>query len=226
MGMQQPPRPATVFLTSTSLSPCDGHKPPVPLAILTIRETLYSAIAEVLSTYSYLACLFTRDPARAFFTSISLAILSVSLSSLSSDGTSIRTVFGTDISICDVPADYPSPDEGGDYRCFIQELIGIGQQGRKIAEADDDRAIACVARGKDLPTTRMDRLRQILEKGVGYVDESGKIRGEDRLEREFGKTMAFALRINQLTMKVVKMKSLFKSENAGEILNILAGLPR
>ena len=93
---------------------------------------------------------------------------------------------------------------------FIEELLAIGQQLRRMVEEDDEQVVAYAVRGECMPDTRFDCLRRILEQGIGCWDVDGKSQGEERRTvSECATIMVFMSRANTLAMRVAKMKELF-----------------
>ncbi|KAJ7443032.1 hypothetical protein B0H11DRAFT_2345538 [Mycena galericulata] len=64
-----------------------------------------------------------------------------------------------------------------ELRPFMAELAAIGRAAREMQEDDDETAMKYAARGKVIPPMRMDRVRLMLEDGVGY--EQGQRENEE-----------------------------------------------
>jgi hypothetical protein len=83
-------------------TPMPQEKPPPPPsstiagptspAIELIRETLYAALADVLASTPHLHAQLTRDPPRAYYGSVALAILDISARSVSADDSDAEAV--------------------------------------------------------------------------------------------------------------------------------------
>ena len=180
--------------------------------MVAIREMFYGAVADALSTPT-LRNVLVKDPSRAYFSAVSLAILTVatvvqmpSENVLQLPGSSIR------VYLSNLP---PA------YRARMAELGAIGREARKMGEEDDDRAIAYVARGKPLSEPRMSRVRKLLERGVGYVDAKGRVRGSTSVGGEgTGRSRLFANRINTLSLDIVKLPGFHQRQ---EVFRILQG---
>ncbi|KLO15282.1 hypothetical protein SCHPADRAFT_996001 [Schizopora paradoxa] len=76
-----PPSPSSSHSRESSSSSFVVDAPAMQL----IRETLYASLGEVFATHPYLRRLLQRDPPRAYFASVGLAILDVSTSRTSID---------------------------------------------------------------------------------------------------------------------------------------------
>jgi len=180
--------------------------------MIAIREMFYGAVADALSTPA-LRKVLVKDPSRAYFSAVSLAILSVATDTqmpseytLQLPGSAIQVRLGT------LP---PA------YRACMAELGAIGREARKMGEEDDDRAIAYVARGKPLREPRMGRVRKLLERGVGYVDAQGRVRGSSSSGGQgTGRSRLFANRINTLSLDIVKLPGFHQRQ---EVFRILQG---
>ena len=140
------PRPASPSI----LTPSDP-------AILTIRETLYAALADVISRTREVRSLLKTDPGRAYFASVGLAILEVCIGSITPEG-NVRGVLGNELRVQDVPKPYVP---------LMKELQAIGLRSRELETEDNDKAIELLTAGDDtIPEPRMDRVRRMLIKGV------------------------------------------------------------
>ncbi|PVG00404.1 hypothetical protein CPB86DRAFT_843815 [Serendipita vermifera] len=144
------PRPA-----SPTLLPPDGP------AINLIRETLYAALGEVIASNPAIKGLLVSDPARAYFSSVGLAILTVGTDCVTHTG-SVITPLGKELTLEECP---------GPYRPLMMELGNIGKQAKAIVEEDNDKAIAAVRAGLPAPEPRIERLRRMLEHGVAREEE-------------------------------------------------------
>lgn len=180
--------------------------------MIAIREMFYGAVADALSTPA-LRNVLVKDPSRAYFSAVSLAILSVATdtqmpteNTLRLPGSAIQVHLHT----------LPSA-----YRACMAELGAIGGEARKMGEEDDDRAIAYVARGKPLSEPRMGRVKKLLERGVGYVDAKGRVRGGTSSGGQgTGRSRLFANRINRLSLDIVKLPGFHQRQ---EVFRILQG---
>ena len=138
-------------------------------AILTIRETLYAALADVLARKPEVRALLKTDPPRAYFASVGLAILEFSLHSLTPEG-NVQAVLGAELRLEDIPRG---------YKPLMQELQAIATRTRQLEAEDDQKAIELLTAGEDtLPEPRMDRVQRMLIVGVA--------RGWEELQQQDG----------------------------------------
>lgn len=178
----------------------------------TIWEMFYGAVADALSTPT-LRNVLVKDPSRAYFSAVSLAILSVATDTQMPSESTLRLP-GSAIQVC--LHSLPSA-----YRTCMAELGAIGREARKMGEEDDDRAIAYVARGKPLSEPRMARVKKLLERGIGYVDAKGRVRGGSSSGGQgTGRSRLFANRINALSLTIVKLPGFHQRQ---EVFRILQG---
>ncbi|KAK7448527.1 hypothetical protein VKT23_013790 [Stygiomarasmius scandens] len=229
---------ATSISSRSSISSARSSTPSTP-SILTattpaidiIRETLYATLADVLSTHPSLRALLKLDPSRAYFGSVSLAILDVATNSVHSSSSSsgepnkadvtVRGVLGKDLTLSECP------DE---LRPFMVELGSISRAVIQMREEDDERAIKALQEGRDPPVPRYDRVRIVLEEGVGgslgRVDSTSSMNantGTDRKGRSrspSGRAVAFANRINALALGMTRLRAF--RERQGEVFKVLA----
>lgn len=195
-------------------SPANSLSPPGDVLhdteLVAIRELFYGAVADALSSPA-LRNVLAKDPSRAYFSAVSLAILTVAIditmpseNTLQLPGSTMR------VHLSSLP---PA------YRASMAELGAIGREARKMGEEDDDRAIAYVARGKPLCEPRMGRVRKLLERGVGYVDAKGRVRGGASAGGEgTGRSRLFANRINALSLEVVELPGFHQRQDVFRVL--------
>jgi hypothetical protein len=206
------------------VSPPDYEPPKGPAvpemspALVHIRETLYSALFDVVSTSPLVSGLLETDPARGYFTSVSLAILDFATSSdvLSADGRKIRVVqaFGANSRQWIGEEDCPP-----EYGVFFRKLLGLFRRLRIMAEADDRDAVR-VAEDRlgdefgssGLSTeTRIERLKRRLEEGIGHQSGSP------------GGTVAeLANAIGRLALGMCQLPGFVERQD--EVFKVLAGL--
>ncbi|KZO97410.1 hypothetical protein CALVIDRAFT_480212 [Calocera viscosa TUFC12733] len=203
---QFPPSPLTPTLSTP-------HTPDPVLAL--IRETLYAALADVLSLTPALHALLHSDPAQAYFASVSLAILQVCLSQISQDG-EVRGVLGRAIREEEVNLE---------YRPFMAQLVRIALRAQLMSEEDDARAVRYLAKDRPLPVPRLDRLRrQLLEgAGAGLEDDPGSP-GHGRASTPSGTVTALANRINVVALTWVRLPAF--RDRQGEVFEVLRGAGR
>ncbi|KAG6897065.1 hypothetical protein C0993_007808, partial [Termitomyces sp. T159_Od127] len=201
-----PTTPATPVTPATPS--CEPLSPsflsPTTRAIELIRETLYASLADALEAHSALRTLLKRDAPRAYFACVSYAILDIATNSLTPDG-AVVGVLGARLTLDECPED---------LRPFMRELAVIGAQARKIQEEDTQAAVWFLQRGEEVPSLRMERVRRILLEGVW---EGGRSRRSVQ-----GKTVAFANRINALSLGMTRLRAF--RERQGEVFKVLAGV--
>ncbi|KAF8873596.1 hypothetical protein CPB84DRAFT_1753215 [Gymnopilus junonius] len=151
--------------------------------------------ADALERQPSLRRLLKRDRTRAYFASVAFAILDVATTSVTPDG-AIVGVLGKPLTLEECPKA---------LRPFMLELAGIGHQAKEIEEEDTKTAIDLVQAGKDVPPSRLDRVKKILEEGVGY-DQSLSDARDGRRSVE-GRGVAFANRINGLSLGMTRLKA-------------------
>ncbi|KAI0950663.1 hypothetical protein AcW1_007913 [Taiwanofungus camphoratus] len=257
-----PSRPSSTSFPTPKFSPTMSPIPPSPHSphptILTpdspaiefIRETLYAAIAEVLERMPSLKRILPTDPTRVYFASVALAILDVATSSVTrpdlhgktagdafsasadeiQSEPTIHGVLGQSLILSQCPHD---------LRPFMMELCSIGQAAREMEERDSVVTVQALQRGEEPPVPRLDRVRDILEGGVGYAYAHGIIvrPGERRSNGSVhdahladprrrttsteNRAVAFANRINALALGMTKLRA-FK-ERQDMVFKVLAG---
>ena len=179
--------------------PTGSSNPPIVI----IRETLYAALGETLSTRPGLRTELMTNPPRAYFSAVSLAILIVASSHVDVSSGAVRSAVGDKWLVLD-----ECPE---DLRRLMMELLEIARGIRDIEEEDSTLAVEKLSRGEEVPeTTRMDRVKLILEKGVAYEERSSPQ----------GRAVAFANRIGGLALGMTNLKT-FK-ERQDEVFKILA----
>ncbi|KAI0707673.1 hypothetical protein C8Q76DRAFT_128200 [Earliella scabrosa] len=210
-----------------------------------IRETLYAALAEVLERKPYLRRLLRTDPTRAYFASVALAITDVAASSatrpdaqlqavaellppsprqeqLSAGEPTIRGVLGQSLTLRDCPAP---------LKPFMTELCAIGRALHEMEEADSTATVAALQRGEEPPVPRLERVYEILERGVGHAHrasdvgrETGDEVGDLRRRRTSteGRAVAFANRINGLALGMTKLQAFRQRQEM--VFKVLAGV--
>ncbi|KAF5341991.1 hypothetical protein D9611_001531 [Ephemerocybe angulata] len=189
-SLQVPPSP-----TSPSLFTFDSP------AIEFIRETLYASLADQLERLPSLRKQLRTDPTRAYFGSVSFAILDVAMNSITPNGEVIG-VLGKNLTL----GECPPP-----LRPFFSELVSIGREARRIEEQDTELVVKMIAEGQEgVPTPRLERVKSMLQWGIG-VERDGSRRdknGErERKESVQGRAVAFANRISALALGLTKLKA-------------------
>ncbi|KAI0035375.1 hypothetical protein K488DRAFT_43367 [Vararia minispora EC-137] len=181
---------------------------PTSPAIELIRETLYAALADVLSITPSLRAVLRTDPPRAYFGAVALAILSVACSAVTPDG-AVRGVMGQPLTLEACPAA---------LRPLMMELAAIGRAAGEIEEQDTEEAMRRAAAGEDVPAPRLERVRAMLERGAGHdVAERGG--GCQSVE---GRAVAFANRVNALALNMTRLPAF--RERQEEVFKVLSGV--
>lgn len=179
-------------------------------AIEFIRETLYASLADVLERQTSLHRLLKQDPPRAYFSSVAFAILDVASTAVTPDG-AIIGVLGKPLTLEDCPRA---------LKPFMIELTQIGQQAKQIEEEDNQSAIELAQQGQEIPVSRLDRVKFLLEEGIGSErDLRDARRGRRSVE---GRSVAFTNRINALSLSMTRLKPFRERQEA--IFEILAGI--
>ena len=198
-------------------SPGRGPRSPTILAdsdpvIDFIRETLYAALADVLALASSLRALMRTDPTRAYFGAVSLAVLEVSTTAVTPAG-DVQGVLGQQIMFDECP---------DPLKPIMRELAVIATQVRKISEEDDEHAMQLLAEGRDeelaASVTRMDRLKRMLERGVG-AEEAESPNGRTMSLK--GTTIQLANKINALALRMTQLPAF--RERQTDIFKIVSG---
>ncbi|KAH7903680.1 hypothetical protein BJ138DRAFT_1131268 [Hygrophoropsis aurantiaca] len=178
-------------------------------AIDFIRETLYASLADVLERTPALRRLLHADPPRAYFAAVALAILDVATGAVTPRGTIVGVV-GAELTLEECP---PA------LRPLMAELAAIGRAAGVMAGEDDEAAMACAERGEDMPEPRLERVRRMLEGGVGCEAGAGEAQGRRSVE---GRAVAFVNRINALGLGIMRVKAF--RERQAEVFAVLAGI--
>ncbi|KAM6490147.1 hypothetical protein JOM56_014339 [Amanita muscaria] len=178
-------------------------------AIEFIRETLYASVGDALERLPSLRLLLKRDPPRAYFASVAFAILDIATTSITPDNLGIIGVLGTPLRLADCPLE---------LRPFMKEIIDIGVKAKEIEGRDNNSAMECASRGEEMPDPVMDRVKVILELGVGHEREGGR-GGRTSFE---GRAVTFANRINALSLAMTKLRAF--RERQEQVFKILAGI--
>ncbi|KAK7020433.1 hypothetical protein R3P38DRAFT_2969433 [Favolaschia claudopus] len=209
--------PQSPSFLSPSASSGFPPRPPSPTiltqnspAIEFIRETLYASLADALDQYPSLRGQLKTDPSRAYFAAVAFAVLNVATTSITPEG-AVVGVLGTELTLDQCPPE---------LRPFMAELAAIGRSAKELQDEDDDVAMKCAARGKEIPPTRMDRIRLMLEQGVGYAQGRRDIE-EGRRSVE-GRAVAFTNRVNALSLGMTRLKAF--RERQEDVFKVLSGI--
>jgi len=225
---------STASLSPRSHSPAASVFPPrTPSPVLfpqdspaleRIRQILYAALGDVLADNASLGRLLKRDPPRAYFASVALAILEVGARAVKPDG-SIDGGYGLRMTLEECP---------DALRPLMTELGNIGKQVKKIRQQDTDTAIEAAQRGEEPGPTRLRHLERMLQKGVGYdrdtacssacagANGNGGCEHLGRRESVEGRTVAFSNRINALALNISKIKTF--RERQSEVFEVLSAV--
>ncbi|KIJ92179.1 hypothetical protein K443DRAFT_113988 [Laccaria amethystina LaAM-08-1] len=207
------PRPQSPGLLSPSTAqfPARSHSPtilaPDSPAIEFIRETLYASLADALERLPSLRRLLSLDPPRAYFAAVAFAVLDVATTSITPDG-AVVGVLGTPLTLEQCPAP---------LRPFMAELAAIGAQAKAVEEEDNESAMRLAERGESIPATRMERVRVMLEGGIGA--DVGDVDGRRSVE---GRAVAFVNRINALSLGLTRLKAF--RERQDEVFRVLKSI--
>ncbi|KAL4062938.1 hypothetical protein V8B97DRAFT_2089912 [Scleroderma yunnanense] len=180
-------------------------------AIEFIRETLYAALADVLERMPSLRRLLKWDPPRAYFASVAFAILDVATTSVTSES-SIIGILGRELTLAECPQE---------LKPFMTELTSIGRTARQMTEEDDLQMAQCLQNGEEPPEPRLNRVRKMLEGGVGYDRSQGEDDSDRRRSVE-GRAVVFTNRVNALGLGILQIKTF--RERQAEVFNILGGI--
>lgn len=179
-------------------------------AIELIRETLYASVGDALSRLPSLRALLKSDPPRAYFACVAFAVLDVASTSITPEG-NIVGVLGQELKLASCPQE---------LRPFMVEIAAIGKQAKELQEDDDRVALDYARHGRDLPPTKLERVRIILEEGIGY----GRRRRDSNESRRSieGRAVSFANRINGLSLSLTKLRQF--RERQDDVFKVLAGI--
>lgn len=242
-SLEIPPSPSS---SGRSPSPSPSIFAEDAPAIDFIRETLYAALLTVIERMPTLRRLMRRDAPRAYFAAVAFAILDVASSTNikhSSDGAPvIHGVLDRTLSLSDCPPE---------LRPFMKELCEIGQKMREMEEEDSEVTVDALQHGQEPPIPRLDRVRDIIEGGVGHVynepqPRSPRVSGEGRRSHESAsdrgsirsptpdprrrttstenRAVAFANRINALALAMTKLRAF--RERQDMVFKVLTGVDR
>ena len=198
---------SSIASTSSSVSTTPSILTQDSPAIEFIRETLYASLADVLERQPSLRRLLRRDPPRAYFASVAFAILDVASTAITPDG-AIIGVLGKPLTLEDCP---------GPLKPFMLELANIGQVAKKLEEEDTQTAIEFAQLGEDIPVSRLDRVRLLLERGIGSEGEAKQGRRSTE-----GRAVAFTNRINALSLSMTRLKPFRERQEA--VFKVLTGI--
>ena len=133
----------------------------------------------------------------------------------------------------------------GALRPFMAELCAIGAKAHEMEEEDSEAAVRALQRGEDVTVRvpRMERVREILERGVGHARRGSDLGvragegggsgnggeggdGEETLRRRRtsteGRAVAFANRINALALGMTRLQAF--RERQEMVFKVLAGV--
>ena len=215
-----------------------------------IRETLYAALADVLERKPHLRALLRADPTRAYYAAVALAIMDVAASSATrpdparaalaalsptsptghahgkgkdAEEPVLRGVLGQTLALRDCPAA---------LRPFMAELCALGRALHEMEDADSAATVRALQRGAAPPVPRLERVYEILERGVGFArrasDVGREVPGDEpealrrRRTSTEGRAVAFANRVNALALGMTKLRAF--RERQEMVFKVLAGV--
>ncbi|KAI9568188.1 hypothetical protein HD554DRAFT_2191671 [Boletus coccyginus] len=209
----RPVSPASVFPPRTPSPVLFPHNSP---GLERIRQIIYAALGDVLAGNVTLGRLLKRDPPRAYFASLALAILEVGTRALRPDG-SIDGGVGLQITLDECPEA---------LKPLMLEFGRIGKKATMIREGDTEAAIEAAQSGNEPPVPRLEQLRRMLQEGVGFdrAQSASDDDGEQRARRDSveGRTVEFSNRINTLALNISKVKTF--RERQHEVFEILSAV--
>lgn len=212
LSVPSSPRPVSPSssMKGSSRAPSPSLYNPDSPAIEFIRETLYAALADVLERMPALRDSLEQDPPHVYFSAVAFAILDVATMAVTPEGT-IVGILGRELSLSQCP---------NELRPLMTELVSVGRTAKQIVDEDDLTAARCLQRGEELPEPRLDRVKKMLEKGVGY-DYTQDNDDPDRRRSVEGRAVVFTNRINALSLSIMQVKTF--RERQSEIFKILCG---
>lgn len=174
-----------------------------------------------------------RDPVRAYFSAVALAILDVSMTSVMPEGDEshtepmIRGVLDKTLTLSECPPE---------LRPFMKELCEIGKMARDVVEDDTMIVVKALSEGKDAPAPRMDRVREVIRGGVGWAyddnnsehvgrngsSDTGSRESRRRTTSTENRAVAFANRINALALSMTKLRAFRERQDI--VFKVLAGV--
>lgn len=182
---------------------------------MAIRETLYASLADVLDRTPSLRRLLKRDPTRAYFASVAYAILDVATTSITAEG-SVVGVLGRELTLEQCPRE---------LKPFMMELGAIGRLAKEVEEQDTEEAMRLAQAGKNIPEARMDRVKKMLEEGVGHdlpARPSSRASQDEGRRSVEGRAVAFTNRVNALALGMTRLKAF--RERQKDVFKVLAGI--
>ncbi|XP_006459680.1 hypothetical protein AGABI2DRAFT_184273 [Agaricus bisporus var. bisporus H97] len=207
----EPPSPSSTTPSPTILAP--GLSPSIEF----IRETLYAALGDVLEEHPSLRGLLSSDPCRAYFASVSLAILFVSTEAIDQTTKSIIGVLGTPLTLDECPRE---------LQPLMAELMSIGEVAGNIVEEDNSSLMDALQRGEEVTgenETRLERVKKILIVGVGYESRNDVGNGtRTRKTSVQGRAVGFANRIGELALRMMSLPAFRQRQDS--VFKVLAGI--
>jgi hypothetical protein len=158
--------------------------------------------------------LLKRDLSRAYFALVAFAILEVATTSITPEG-SVVGVLGRELTLAQCPPE---------LRHFMAELGSIGRLAKEMDEQDTEEAMRLAQNGKDIPLPRMDRVKKLLEEGVGHdvpLSPSHVLQDQGRRSVE-GRAVAFTNRVNALALGLTRLRAF--QERQRDVFAVLAGI--
>ncbi|KAH9015659.1 hypothetical protein EDB85DRAFT_2156499 [Lactarius pseudohatsudake] len=173
-----PPPLYTPSPTTLSPTPLEKSKRSPALRTIVTNITATSTalpfvticVADVLASTPRLHAQLTRDPPRAYYGSVALAILAASARSVAADGDdggAMWLVRGTRLTVTECPER---------LRPLMREFVAVDVEAALIEEEDTAAAMALAQDGRAVPVPRVERARLVLERGAGYDIREGEER--------------------------------------------------
>lgn len=108
-------------------------------------------------------------------------------------------------------------------------MIELGVIGRSVKQMDEEdtlEAMKLVQAGKDVPVPTMDRVRKMLERGVGVRDLHLPPKGLGAKDQGWrsveGRAVAFTNRVNALALGMTRLKAF--RDRQKDVFQVLAGI--
>ncbi|KAF8647482.1 hypothetical protein AX16_006687 [Volvariella volvacea WC 439] len=233
-----PPRPSSTSLQSPSSAIPSSSSSESP-AMTFIRETLYAALLDAITSTPSMVPLFKTNPPKAYFSATSLAILQVATAcviNLQDDGSDVDDEGNESWVVRGVGGQiFTTPECPAELQPFMKELISLGRQAKKIEEEDTEEAIRLLQAGEDVPVPRLDRAKIILEEGIGgalnsrtsSIDDSDSRSTNERSERRRtrsleGRAVTISNRVNALSLGLTGLRAF--RERQGDVFKALTGI--
>ena len=108
----------------------------------------------------------------------------------------------------------------GPLKPLMREMAQIGRMAAQMEGKDTETAIELAQRGEEIPISRLDRVKLLLEEGIGSERDLREARqGRRSVE---GRAVAFTNRINALSLGMTRLKAFRERQEA--VFKVLAGI--